>query len=46
MGQSARVIFREEPDLNYSGELARIGREVDRETREFLVNVHVAAVTG
>ena len=41
VGQPARVIFREAPDRNYSGELARIGREVDRETREFLVDVRV-----
>jgi len=41
VGQPARVIFREEPNRNFSGELARIGREVDRETREFLVDVRV-----
>ena len=41
VGQHARVIFREEPNRNYSGKLARIGREVDRETREFLVDVRM-----
>lgn len=39
--QPTRVIFREEPKRNYSGKLARIGREVDSETREFLVDVTV-----
>jgi HlyD family secretion protein len=39
--QSARVIFRSEPDQNYSGIVARLGRETDRETREFIVDVRV-----
>lgn len=41
MGQPARVVFRSEPDRNYPGEVARLGREADRETREFLVDVRV-----
>jgi HlyD family secretion protein len=41
VGQSARVVFRSEPGLSYPGEVARLGREVDRETREFLVDVRV-----
>lgn len=40
--QSARVIFRSEPDRSYPGKVARLGREMDRETREFLVDVRVA----
>ena len=40
-GQSARVVFRSEPDRNYEGVVARLGREADRETREFLVDVGV-----
>ena len=40
-GQSARVVFRSEPGMNYPGEVARLGRETDRETREFLVDVRV-----
>lgn len=40
-GQSARVVFRAEPERSYPGELARLGRETDRETREFLVDVRV-----
>jgi multidrug resistance efflux pump len=40
--QPARVVFRSEPQKSYSGEVARLGRETDRETREFLVDVRVA----
>lgn len=40
-GQEARVVFRSEPDREYAGEVARLGRETDRETREFLVDVGV-----
>lgn len=40
-GQPARVVFRSEPAKSYSGEVARLGRETDRETREFLVDVRV-----
>ncbi len=40
-GQRARVVFRAEPATDYSGWVARIGRETDRETREFLVDVEV-----
>jgi RND family efflux transporter MFP subunit len=41
-GQPARVVFRSEPDRKYPGEVARLGREADRETREFVVDVRVA----
>ena len=40
-GQSARVVFRSEPKKNYEGKVSRLGSEVDRETREFLVDVGV-----
>ena len=40
-GQSARVVFRSEPTHSYKGEVARLGREADRETREFVVDVLV-----
>lgn len=40
-GQSARVVFRSEPGMSYEGEVARLGRETDRETREFLADVRV-----
>ncbi len=39
--QSARVVFRSEPAKAYAGEVARLGREADRETREFVVDVRV-----
>ena len=40
-GQMARIVFRSESDKNYPGVVSRIGRETDRETREFLVDVRV-----
>lgn len=43
-GQPARVVFRSEPGRDYAGEVARLGRETDRETREFLVDVRVKAL--
>ncbi len=39
--QEARVVFRSEPNRSYRGAVARLGRETDRETREFLVDVRV-----
>ena len=41
VGQPARVVFRSEAERNYSGAVVRLGREADRETREFLVDVSV-----
>ncbi len=41
VGQPARVVFRSEPDHAYRGEVTRLGREADRETREFTVDVRV-----
>ncbi|MCP4589712.1 MAG: efflux RND transporter periplasmic adaptor subunit [bacterium] len=40
-GQPARVVFRSQPGESFAGEVARLGREADRETREFLVDVWV-----
>ncbi len=40
-GQPARVIFRSEPGRDFAGTVARLGREADRETREFVVDVRV-----
>ncbi len=40
-GQVARVVFRSAPDRSFPGEVARLGREADRETREFLVDVRI-----
>lgn len=41
VGQPARVVFRSAPTTNYVGRVARLGREADRETRAFIVDVHV-----
>ncbi len=41
LGQRARIIFRSEPEHTYPGEIARLAIEVDRETREFIVDVSV-----
>lgn len=39
--QPARVVFRAQPNKSFAGEVARLGREADRETREFVVDVWV-----
>ncbi|MCA9215932.1 MAG: efflux RND transporter periplasmic adaptor subunit [Planctomycetales bacterium] len=39
--QPARVVFRSESDCSRLGRVARLGREADRETREFVVDVRV-----
>jgi len=41
VGQPSRIIFRSDPKNEYPGKVARIGSEVDRETREFIVDVFV-----
>jgi len=40
-GQSAGIIFRSEPENEYPGKVARIAIQVDKETREFIVDVNV-----
>lgn len=40
-GQPARIVFRSQPKKDYKGKVARLGKEVDRETREFKVDVDV-----
>lgn len=40
-GQSARVVFRSEPTAVLQGQVVRVARGVDRETREFVVDVLV-----
>jgi HlyD family secretion protein len=44
LGQNARVMFRSAGGESHPGEVARLGRETDRETREFLVDVRVKAL--
>lgn len=41
VGQPARVVFRSESTKTFRGEVARLGRETDRETREFTVDIRV-----
>ncbi len=38
-GQKSRVVFRSDPKRELKGKVVRISREVDRETREFKVDV-------
>ena len=42
--QPARIVFRSQPNESFPGSVARIGREADRETREFIVDVRVLAL--
>ena len=46
VGQSARIVFRSAPETPYSGEVARLARQTDPETREFLVDVRVKELPG
>lgn len=41
IGQNSRVVFRSDAGKSFPGEVARLGRETDPETREFLVDVRV-----
>jgi len=41
-GQTARIVFRSEPGRSYPGTISRLGRESDRETREFLIDVRIS----
>jgi hypothetical protein len=43
-GQKARVIFRSEPSRPFPGEVARLSRETDRETKELRVDVRVGSL--
>lgn len=45
-GQPARVIFHSEPTHPYDGRVVRLGRQTDRETREFIVDVLVDQLPG
>lgn len=40
-GEPARIAFRSQPGVEFPGEVVRVGRGVDRETRELLVDVRV-----
>lgn len=45
-GQVAQVVFRSEAGQAYEGSVARLGREADRETREFVVDVRLGRLPG
>jgi len=45
-GQPASIVFRSEPKKKYRGSVARLGREVDRETKEFRVDVKADDLPG
>lgn len=42
--QRSRILFRSEPREAYLGTVSRLGREADRETREFVVDVRVESL--
>ena len=42
VGQPARIVLRSEPDTPRVGTVLRVGREVDRESREFLIDVQIS----
>ena len=42
--QRSRIVFRSEPLECYLGTVSRLGREADRETREFVVDVRVESL--
>ena len=42
VGQPAQVVFRSEPERPYAGQVKRLAKQTDRETRELLVDVQVA----
>jgi len=42
--QPARIVFRSEPGRPYPGKVVRLGRETDRETRQFVVDVEVTSL--
>ena len=39
--QPARIVFRSLPDRSYPGTVVRLGKQADRETREFIVDVQL-----
>ena len=45
-GQVARVVFRSEVENAYAGEVIRLAKESDRETREFIVDVKTLELPG
>ncbi len=46
VGQPARIRFRSAPNVDITATVARLSREVDRETREFIVDVRLQQLPG
>ena len=44
--QPARVVFRSDPGKVYLGQVARLGRQTDPETREFVVDVRLRELSA
>ncbi|MHB1036065.1 MAG: efflux RND transporter periplasmic adaptor subunit [Pirellulales bacterium] len=44
VADDARIVFRSEPARSLRGQVVRLGREADRETREFVVDVRVLSL--
>jgi HlyD family secretion protein len=42
--QPARILFRSQPDQGFPGIVMRLGKQADRETREFVVDVRVSGL--
>ncbi|WP_437193367.1 efflux RND transporter periplasmic adaptor subunit [Planctomicrobium sp. SH527] len=40
--QPARIVLRSQPDQSYPGFVVRLGKQTDRETREFIVDIEVS----
>lgn len=40
--QPARIVFRSHPERNFAGNVVRLSKQADRETREFIVDVQVS----
>ena len=43
-GQPVRVVFRSNPESEFRGTVDRLGKQVDRESREFVVDVQVQVI--
>lgn len=42
--QPARILFRSQPEQSFPGSVMRLGKQADRETREFVVDVRVSGL--
>lgn len=42
--QPAQIVFRSQPEVSFEGTVARLGKQADRETREFVVDVRALSL--